>query len=178
MRYSNPGDHHAPWPDPESEPHAVSGHHPPLRNQHWPWWVIGSLSLMLVVGLCVVMGIGLGTGNQNGTQGYVTPSANAQPKGTRAAPKAKAVPQVKPKVTKIDEGTFQVGKDVEPGRYKTSGMRENALMCYWHTAKDTTTDKIEDQGVVDKVGTQAYVTLKRGKWFQTSGCDTWVRQDG
>jgi hypothetical protein len=140
--------------------------------------VIGTLTFILLVGLCVVMGIGLGTGDQNGTTGYVTPSPTPRPATKKASPKAKAVPEVKSKVTKIDEGMFQVGKDVEPGRYKTSGMKEDALMCYWHTAKDTSTDQIEDQGVVDKVGAQAYVTLKRGKWFQTSGCETWVRQDG
>jgi hypothetical protein len=173
MRYTNPGDHHAPWPDPESESHAVSGHHPPVRRQYWPWWVIGSLILMLIVGLCVVMGISLGTGHKDDTTGYVTPSPAPRPT-SKAASKAKS--KAVPEVQKIDEGMFKVGTDVQPGRYKTPGMKEDALMCYWHTAKDTSTDKIEDQGVVDKVGAQAYVTLKKGKWFQTSGCETWVRQ--
>lgn len=176
MRYSETGDQ-TPWPGPESASHAVSGHQPPIKRQYWPWWLIGGLIFLLLVGLCVVMGIGLGTGDQSGTTGYVTPSPSPRPKTTTKAPKAKAIPQVNPKATKVDEGMFQVGKEVEPGRYKTSGMKEDALMCYWHTAKDTSTDKIVDQGVVDKTGAQSYVTLRKGEWFQTSGCETWVRQD-
>lgn len=176
MRYSDrvPDDHSDPWPPVSSASHAVSGHQPPVKRQYWPWWVIGTMIFLLFVGCAVVMGLTLGTGDKSDTTGYVTPSPSTKSKTTT---KAKAVPQVKPKATKIDEGMFQVGKQVEPGRYKTSGMRQDALMCYWHTAKDTSTNQIEDQGVVDKEGAQAYVTLKKGQWFQTSGCATWVRQD-
>lgn len=169
MRYTDPGDQ-TPWPDPESASHAVSGHHPPLRNQYWPWVVIGALVITLILGLCVVMNIGYGTKNQSGTQGYVTPSPIGTPgQGNR--------PKAKPEIVKIDEGMWQVGPDVKPGRYKTSGMAPDGLICYWHTAKDTTDENIKVQGVADKEGAQAYVTLKRGEWFKTSGCAPWVRQD-
>lgn len=170
-------DHSDPWPPPDYASHAASGHNPPLAHRFWPWVAIGALIIILIVGLCMVMSIGLGTGGQTGTKGYVTPSPIGTPKGTPGLgtkPKPKAKPEVK--VIKIDEGMFEVGPDVKPGRYKTSGMRPDGLICYWHTAKDMTDEKIKVQGVADKEGAQAYVTLNRGDWFKTSGCAPWVRQ--
>lgn len=79
--------------------------------------------------------------------------------------------------TSIGEGTWLVGKQVKPGRYVTRGAAPGPVpLCYWHTAKDTTDEHIVEQGVVDGPNEQGIANLKKGEYFQTSGCAPWEIQ--
>jgi hypothetical protein len=75
----------------------------------------------------------------------------------------------------IGEGTWEVGVDVKPGKYKTAGAVQTGLgLCYWHTALDDSNTHIVAQGVVDKPNEPGRVTLKKGQFFRTTGCEPWI----
>jgi len=82
-----------------------------------------------------------------------------------------SIPKKSPSPDTIDEGTWEVGSDVKPGKYKTKGALPGAIpMCYWDVKIG---EEFKDQGVKDKAGEQGIVTLKKGQVFTTSGCEPW-----
>jgi hypothetical protein len=93
---------------------------------------------------------------------------------TKPAPPAKTVTAAPPAAeSTIDEGTWEVGVDVKPGRYKTTVAVDEGAMCYW---KITTTGKpgnIVDNEIVS--GGRPTVTIKKGQDFTTQDCGTWTK---
>jgi len=93
---------------------------------------------------------------------------------TKPAPPAKTVTAPPPKAAAaITEGTWEVGVDVAPGRYKTVEAVDSAGMCYW---KITTTGKPSD--IVDNdivTGGRPTVTIKKGQDFTTQDCGDWQK---
>lgn len=77
----------------------------------------------------------------------------------------------------ITDGTYEIGVDVAPGKYKTSGPADTRYwpMCYWARLKDTT----GDHGTIianDNIKGQTTVTIKDSDGaFETSGCAPWVK---
>ncbi|MEV7524064.1 hypothetical protein [Streptomyces sp. NPDC091371] len=72
-------------------------------------------------------------------------------------------------------GTFEVGKDVKPGTYRTTGNGSGG--CYWERAKDSSgeTDSIIAN---DNVVGSSYVTIAEGdKIFKTNDCKDWEAVD-
>lgn len=74
-------------------------------------------------------------------------------------------------LTTFGSGTYGVGVDVAPGKYRTPG----ADNCYWARLK-------ENNGAVGDIidnflgsGPQV-VTIHAGKYFETQGCGTWRAQ--
>jgi hypothetical protein len=68
-------------------------------------------------------------------------------------------------------GTFQVGKDVQPGTYRTSGNSDG--MCYWERDKDA---KGDTDSIIanDTVYGSSYVTIKpTDKIFTSTDCKDW-----
>jgi hypothetical protein len=91
-----------------------------------------------------------------------------------------AVPASAPPVgaaTSVRDGTYEVGKDIAAGRYKTAGPPTNATIrnCRWQSAKD---DSGELRSIISSGDTQGpgSVTVKAGEFFQTSGGCTWTKQ--
>ncbi|MFH8370838.1 hypothetical protein [Streptomyces sp. NPDC018031] len=70
------------------------------------------------------------------------------------------------------DGTFQVGSDIKPGTYRTSG--NDALDgCYWERAKDSS-GEMESIIANDNVTGASYVTVKAtDKIFKSNGCNDW-----
>lgn len=91
---------------------------------------------------------------------------------------AKAVPKVLPTskavpVT-IGDGTWEVGTDVKAGKYRTPGPVNSVLvMCYWDVRNGSEEGEIVAQGVKNDLGAQGLVTLRKGQFFTTSGCEAW-----
>jgi hypothetical protein len=79
--------------------------------------------------------------------------------------------------TSVRDGTYEVGKDIAAGRYKTAGPPTNATIrnCRWQSAKD---DSGELRSIISSGDTQGpgSVTVKAGEFFQTSGGCTWTKQ--
>ncbi|WP_327290806.1 hypothetical protein [Streptomyces sp. NBC_01198] len=104
-------------------------------------------------------------GSTGGKAGGTASSAPA----SAAAKKKEGKPAVKPAFK--GDGTFQVGTDIQPGTYRTSGNDDG--MCYWERAKDAKggTDSILAN---DNVTGSSYVTIKKtDKIFKTTDCKDW-----
>lgn len=69
----------------------------------------------------------------------------------------------------ISDGTYEVGVDIRPGKYKSAGGES----CYWARIADDEGEIIDNAlGKGPKV-----VTIKKGDYaFETSGCKDWFRQ--
>jgi len=84
---------------------------------------------------------------------------------TKAAPKTSVRPDT------IREGTWEVGTDIKPGKYKTKGALKSVIIyCSWLVQDGVT---FIDGGGVDNVDAQGVVTLKMGQTFETNGCQDW-----
>lgn len=67
------------------------------------------------------------------------------------------------------DGMYEVGSDMKPGRYKTSGSPD----CYYAILNSTDTSDIADNNLP---GGPAFVTVREGQYFESRGCADWVRQ--
>lgn len=106
------------------------------------------------------------SGSSGTTAGTTAPSASAP------AP-AKKKKEDKPAVKAAfkGNGTFQVGSDIQPGTYRTSGNDDG--MCYWERAKDAK-DDTDSILANDTVAGSSYVTIKAtDKIFTSTDCKDW-----
>lgn len=73
----------------------------------------------------------------------------------------------------INEGTWTVGVDVEPGTYRTKEPVTGS--CYWAIFRSgTNKDDIVQNDIVK--GGSPTVTISAGQDFETSRCGSWVKQ--
>ncbi|MFD9005425.1 hypothetical protein ACFV0T_31505 [Streptomyces sp. NPDC059582] len=139
----------------------------------------GKVALGAVVGI-VVIGVVSANADDNGDGGTADtagkgPSASAaqQPGGKTDTAKAKAAE--KKKAAFAGDGEFQVGSDVKPGTYRTTGNSDG--MCYWERAKDAS-GEMDSLLANDNVSGTSYVTVKAtDKLFKSSDCTDWEAVD-
>lgn len=165
-------------------------HVPPIARQRrgvpLPFAIGGGIAAILV---SCFAGVGIGTAGSDGTS-VKTTSATPAP-GTRtvtetvtasaapapaastvtvtAAPPAGAAPPAAGRTT-IEEGTYSVGVDIQPGTYRTVGAGSD---CYWSITKSGS----NGSDIVDNhIGAgNLTVTLKAGQDFTSQRCGTWSR---
>ncbi|MGW7817019.1 hypothetical protein ACWGLF_02595 [Streptomyces puniciscabiei] len=141
------------------------------------------LSLGAVVGVAVLAAVSANAGS-NGRDGGAgstgkgssasaehTPGGIKDKKGSGDAQAA----EKKKKAAIAGDGEYQVGSDVKPGTYRTTGNTDD--MCYWERAKDA---KGETGSLLanDNVTGTSYVTVKpTDKIFKSSGCKDWEAVD-
>ncbi|WP_415952551.1 hypothetical protein [Streptomyces sp. KLOTTS4A1] len=81
----------------------------------------------------------------------------------------------KPEVAIKGDGDFEVGSDVKPGTYRTTGNDDG--MCYWERLNDSA-DELEAIIANDNVTGTSYVTIKSGdKLFKSESCKGWTAVD-
>ena len=68
--------------------------------------------------------------------------------------------------TKISEGTYKVGTDIEPGEYKLTATRSSG--GYWEVNNSSTADA--DIVGNDNFSNSTYVTVSEGQYLKLSGC--------
>ena len=115
-----------------------------------------------------------------------SPAADASPDRavtvTAPAPAAPAVAEPAPAeapagpLTTFGAGTWEVGVDIQPGRYKTTGPDESGLGCYY-SRLETGDGSLGD--IIDNNISQGPVTVTiqdTDGLFETSGCAGWVLQ--
>lgn len=77
-------------------------------------------------------------------------------------------------LSEFGNGAYEVGADIKPGKYKTTGPDGSSYMssCYWTRAKDSsgTFDATIAIGTVQGPG---IVNINKGEIFQTQGGCTW-----
>ncbi|WDM17278.1 hypothetical protein J3S85_14715 [Streptomyces lavenduligriseus] len=80
-----------------------------------------------------------------------------------------------PAASVAGDGMYLVGEDMNAGTYKTAGPADSAIPnCYWARLKDASGefDAIITNGNAQG---QTRVTVRKGEYFQTSGCETWKK---
>ncbi|WP_105973355.1 hypothetical protein [Streptomyces geranii] len=149
----------------------------------------GKVALGVVAGI-VVIGVASatsggdgdgGSGSSGGGDKGSSASAGQKPGGGTGADSADSADgsdgsEVAEKVVAVEgDGDFQVGSDVKPGTYRTSGNTDD--LCYWERAKDAS-GEIDSLLANDNVSGTSYVTiLATDKLFKSSGCKDWEAVD-
>jgi hypothetical protein len=110
--------------------------------------------------------------------GVVTPSPIGPPP-TSVAPKAIPSKTSTPTKTKaappsVNDGMWLVGDDIPAGKYRVSVPVNSTDMCYWAKLSDAESSDIIANDLPQ--GGRPMVTLKKGQWFETQRCGTWVKQ--
>jgi hypothetical protein len=102
----------------------------------------------------------------------VAPVTSSSSKPTPAKTTTKAAPAP---VTIDGDNIVHVGEDVPAGTYRTeSNVGADGTMCYWMKSTDSEGENIIDNDIPS--GGRPQVTLKKGQWFTTRDCPTWVKK--
>lgn len=149
---------HQPYPQPYYQTPP-----PAPKKRRWPWIVLGVLLAFVVIGVAA---------NPNTTSTPVQSRAG-QPAG---APANNAPPTPDGPATTMSGGMYQVGVDVQPGRYKTPGPPPDDMIgsCYWarHANDSGEFDALIANGNIQGPGS---VTVQRGEFFEAVGGCTWTK---
>ncbi len=140
------------------------------KTPTWVW------VLAIVVGapmtLCTVAAVGA-AGRSGKSESVAVPSpqvvaATPSPQPVEAAPEPEPVG---PKTEFAGDGTFLVGKDIEPGTYR--GNEAGGKMCYW-TRLSGLSGEMGDMIANDIAQGPTVVTIKAtDKAFETKRCGAW-----
>jgi hypothetical protein len=144
-------------------------------------WPILIITAVVALGVGIVGGIFVGSGDDSATT--AGPTATVTATGTAEAesgptaskaPTAKKTTRPEPEST-MNEGTYEIGVDAKPGRYKTR-VPEDSSGCYWEKLKDDSGgfNSLIANGDVNPGG-RVSITLKRGEFFNSEDCGTWTR---
>ncbi|MDQ0812990.1 hypothetical protein QFZ63_004704 [Streptomyces sp. B3I7] len=140
----------------------------------------GRIALSAVVGVVVIGVVSANSGSDEGDGGKGT-SASAEHDfgdkggdgGARTGDTEKAA--ARSRAAFGGDGSYQVGKDVKPGTYRTRGNSDG--MCYWERAKNASGD-MDSLLANDNVTGSSYVTVKASdKLFKSEGCHDWETVD-
>ncbi|MFG2120522.1 hypothetical protein [Streptomyces sp. NPDC048710] len=139
----------------------------------------GKIALGAVVGVVVIGVVSANAGSDGKDAGSdssgkdSSASAAHQPGGKKDSGGAKAAEGKKAAFG--GNGDYQVGSDIKPGTYRTTGNTDG--MCYWERAKDASGD-MDSVLANDNVTGTSYVTLKAGdKLFKSTDCKDWEAVD-
>ena len=122
--------------------------------------LIGVLSLALMADSC----------SSTGSTAASNPTASTSASGATTT-KATATPPPKPKFATFHDGTQRVGKDIQPGTYRT---RTGSSGCYFARLKGFG-GSIDDILANDNTDAPAVVTIAAtDQGFQSSNCATWT----
>ncbi|MFI6940246.1 hypothetical protein ACIBI4_13310 [Streptomyces sp. NPDC050418] len=140
---------------------------PPRRNWFARHKVLTAIGAVVVV---VAIGGALGSGGSDGSKESASTSSGSSDKGSGDAKKAD-----EPEVAIEGDGDFEVGSDVKPGTYRTTGNEDG--LCYWERLKDSK-GELESILANDNVTGTSYVTITAAdKLFKTSDCQGWTAVD-
>jgi hypothetical protein len=108
-------------------------------------------------------------GEKTDTDGQTAEGRSSKERSAKASDAEK-------KVAFRGDGSFQVGADIKPGTYRTTGNTDG--MCYWERAKNAS-GEVASLIANDNVSGTSYVTVKAGdKLFKSSGCKDWEAVGG
>ncbi|MFF7446203.1 MULTISPECIES: hypothetical protein [unclassified Streptomyces] len=136
----------------------------------------GKVALGAVVGIVVIGAVSANSGDDGGdtTSSGKGSSASARAKagGSGGSGKKDAAKAAEEKKVAFEgDGDFQVGSDIKPGTYRTTGNDDG--MCYWERAKDSS-GEMDSLLANDNVTGTSYVTVKASdKLFKSSDCNDW-----
>lgn len=137
---------------------------------------VGCLVLVVALAICGIVTIAnsANSGAKNASTQTTASVATTPATTTSKNANVKPAPTAKPKPTfaTFGDGTFQVGKDIQPGTYR---MRQGADNCYYVRLKGFT-GALDDIIANENTSNPAIVTIDAtDKGFQSTGCGTWTK---
>ena len=143
---------------------------------------VALIIVAVVLGLCGILSLTavlVGGGDENRAARvaaapeptYSVPDPVLPPGAEDPTPEPKPTKPTKPT---IEDGVYHVGEDIAAGTYRLAEPVTNSDLCYWRKSKDAEGENIIDNDLAG-VG-RLQVTLKRGQWFETNRCGTWVKK--
>lgn len=93
-----------------------------------------------------------------------------------AKPKPAKTKEAGPSTSFSGDGQYLVGEDIQPGTYRTAGPQEDSIIpnCYWARLKDAS-GEFDSIIANDNVKGQSRVTVNKGEYFETNGCQKWEK---
>lgn len=166
---------HPPHPE---QPHGA--HVPPQTKSRrsrlrWLPWALAAVMTVIAFVSCAVNSTlpAAPTPSQGGpiTVPYTPPTV--APAAVAPTPDPQSGPR-----TSFGDGTWEIGVDIAPGKYKSAGPTESyeGAICFAQTTKkgDGEIGDIVNQKVVK--GPITYVIPATGvKFFESNGCQTWTK---
>jgi hypothetical protein len=140
---------------------------PTKKVRRWP----------LAVGTGIA-GFVLGIGMSAGGSSDAAPTTVTVPQSAPQSPQAETTTEAPPVVVEgYTEGVYEVGVDMQPGKYKTAGPDPDDAFpnCYYARLK-TGDGSLGD--IIDNNNSQGPVTVTvktSDGMFDTSGCQAWVK---
>ncbi|KUO18950.1 hypothetical protein [Streptomyces dysideae] len=142
----------------------------------------GKIALGAVVGIVVIGAVSANAGDDSKSGGSgsggngSSASAERENGGEQKGEQKKDAAEVTEKKAAFEgDGDFQVGTDIKPGTYRTTGNSDG--LCYWERAKDSS-GELDSLLANDNVTGTSYVTVKAtDKIFSSSGCGDWEAVD-
>lgn len=148
----------------------------------------GWVALLIAVGCSLIVGSctgALARGGGGGDAAGPAPTVTKTVTQKAEAPAEKPAEDPKPAEKKeepaeepagIGDGIYEVGVDIEPGRYKV-GVPDDSILCSYKRLKDDTGDTGSIIALeVKQPGARASVTIKKSDgFFETSGCGEWTK---
>lgn len=160
-------------------PPAPPQHAAPKKPKKWGW-ILGIIGAF-------ILGNAIGHAGDSATSAtaaapdptytapaptYSQPTFQVPDPATQAAPAQPTGP-----ATTFSDGTYEVGPDIEPGRYKTPGSGGTSIWdsCYWERAKD---DSGELGSIIanDNITGPGSITVKEGEFVKATGGCVWTKQ--
>jgi hypothetical protein len=156
-----------PQPFQQAEPQQSQGRQKPPKRRRWPWVLGGLFALIMIIA------IANSGGNSTTTTTPAAPAAAPAQQSAASAPAAaNSASAAAPATDQFTSGTYQVGSDIRPGRYKTPG----GSFCGW--SRDSSDDgQLSSIIANDIVQGPGSVTIKSSdKFVEFSGDCTWTKQ--
>lgn len=139
----------------------------PTRKRTWPWVVFWLAMIVLVV---VCFGAITAAFRNDEIDGSTPNSTTVPDTGTRPTSNP-------PKKTTVGSGTWQVGKHIAPGTYRTDGAADRPItFCSWFVDDADDFKDYTEYGAISSASEPGQVTLKKGQYFKTAGCLDWIKQ--
>ncbi|TMR96873.1 hypothetical protein EJK15_20740 [Nonomuraea basaltis] len=107
------------------------------------------------------------------TQPGATQPGATQPGATRSASPGGTA--TNPAVNQASLRTLVVGKDIQPGTYRTAGPMTGFPMCFWARMKSTSANPADVITSGTPAGPDTVTIQATDKAFQTGGCAEWTR---
>jgi hypothetical protein len=141
---------------------------PPRRTGRIVLWIV--LGFLALCGIGVIGAIATAGNAPRDEQLAAQDDTNRAAAGTSSAPAAKpSNAKSTPAQVVVPAGTYTVGEDIPPGRYKTAERAGD--LCYWQVSGSG--GDLLDNGFG---GGFPSFTVKRGQQVETHGCPDFVLQ--
>ncbi|MGW3458402.1 hypothetical protein ACWDE9_02020 [Streptomyces olivaceoviridis] len=160
----------------------------PKPSRRTAWLTHGATAFV-----ALMVGVGIGGGEDSGgTDGSAAPAPavtvtkTASSGGGKSEPAATVTEKVTvtpkpaekagPATSVEGDGQYLVGEDMRAGTYRTAGPDTSGFVdnCYWARTKDAS-GEFEAIIANDNLQGQGRVTVNKGEYFETNGCQKWTK---